>query len=230
MEPLSPRPPAAALVAAFCAQLGLLGWIAGGGPGVAVGAGAGLAIAAACGRVALRRAPAAAAMLVCGGLGMTLGWWADLDFARAAAVAAHARSPLDLIWCRAPAGAASLAALPGLGHALSWMQAGMLAGGMPAVAWMRRRCGRGDAGGIAARLACAAGMSIGMGAGTLAAATIAASLGATSVVIVDWLLMSSGMLGGMAAAERVFAQRPRHTARATSAQPPTVARNPAAPA
>jgi hypothetical protein len=194
------------------AQVALLARIAGldaGGVAAAVAIGAiGTAMLV---PAALRRAPEAAVMLTAGGLGMTAGWWADLGFTTAAAVAAHAREPLDLVWCRSPAGPASLASLPGLRH-ISWMNLGMLALGMPAVAAARRRGGRDDAHGIAALIACAAAMSTGMSAGTRAAAALAPALGASGVVVVDWALMSVGMLAGMAAVERAhrwIAQIPR---------------------
>jgi hypothetical protein len=83
---------------------------------------------------------------------------------------------------------------------------------MPAVAAARRRASRGDAHGIAALFACAVAMSSGMSAGTRAAAALAPALGASGVVVADWMLMSVGMLAGMAAVERVHrwtAQIPR---------------------
>jgi len=158
--------------AALTAQVALLARIAGlDAGGVAATVAIGVIGAATLIPAALRRAPEATVMLAAGGLGMTAGWWADLGFTTAAAVAAHAREPLDLVWCRSPAGPASLASLPGLRH-ISWMNLGMLAFGMPAVAAARRRGARDDAHGIAALIACAAAMSIGMSAGTRAAAAL----------------------------------------------------------
>jgi hypothetical protein len=198
--------------AATIAQVALLAWIAGlGASGVAAAVAIGAIGAATLIPAALRRVPEATVMLAAGGLGMTAGWWADLGFTTAAAVAAHAREPLDLVWCKSPAGPASLASLPGLRH-ISWMNLGMLALGMPAVAAARRRASRGDAHGIPTLIACAAAMSIGMYAGSRGAAAIAPALGAPGVVIADWALMIVGMLAGMAAVERVhrwMAQIPR---------------------
>jgi len=222
------------LTIALSAQLALLGWIAGlGATGASAGALVGAAIGASCGGVALRRAPIFAAMLAFGGLGMTLGWWADLGFRSAAEVSAHARAPFDLLWCRSAPGPASLAGLPGLGHVFSWMNAGMLALGMPAVALVRRRAGCAHRDGFAATALCAAAMALGMLAGSVAAGVVAAQLAPAQIVIADWALMSVGMLAGMALAERAprwLAQMPRHAAIATSAQPTTVTRNPSAPA
>ena len=182
------------------AQVALLAWIAGlGAGGVAAAVAIGAIGAATLMPAALRRAPEATVMLAAGGLGMTTGWWADLDFTTASAVAAHAHEPLDLVWCRGPA---ALAAFPDLGH-ISWMNLGMLALGMPAVTAARRRTGRGDAHGIAALFACAAAMSIGMSAGARGAAALAPALGASGVVVADWTLMSVGMLAGMAAVKGV---------------------------
>lgn len=215
-------------------QIGLLAWVAGfGGFGVCLGLGVGMLVGAIAARTLLARAPGVVAMLVFGGLGMMLGWWADLGFRSAAEVAAHARAPLDLLWCRSPAGPASLAGLPGLGHVFSWMNAGMLALGMPAVALARRRFGCAHGRGIAAAAACALAMALGMSAGSVAAGVVAAHLTPSIVVLVDWALMSAGMLAGMELAERAprwLAQIPRHAASATSAQPSTVTPNPAAPA
>jgi hypothetical protein len=179
---------------ALASQLGLLAWIAGlGAPGAALAAAGGLGVGALAGLQLRERAPDAVAMLAFGGLGMTLGWWADLGLRTAAEMAAHSRAPVDLLWCRSTAGPAALAGVPALGHLLSWMNAGMLALGMPAVA---RTC-------RSARVACAAAMVAGMYAGSLAAAALATRLSPTEVVLADWLLMSSGMLGGMLVAERV---------------------------
>jgi hypothetical protein len=172
----------------------------------------------------LRRWPEATAMLALGGLGMTLGWWADQGFRSAAAAAPHAPAALDTLWCRTP-----LAGDAWLGHLLSWMNAGMLALGLPASALARRsrRCAH-DAG---ASVACALAMIAGMTAGSYAAARLAAPLAPPIAVLGDWLGMTLGMLAGMGlvrAAARV--QMPRHAASATSAQPITVTRKPAAPA
>ena len=219
---------------ALALQLGLLAGVAGlGVSGAVCGAALGLGLGAVAARWLTGRAPVAAAMLAFGGLGMTLGWWADLGFRSAAAVAAHARAPLDLLWCRGPAGPASLAGLPGLGHVFSWMNLGMLALGLPAMAWARRRTACRHRSGVCAAIGCALAMTLGMTAGSLAAGAIAARLAPAEVVIADWVLMSAGMGIGMAIAERVprwLAQMPRHAASATSAQPSTVTRNPAAPA
>jgi len=194
-----------AIGAAAIAQVALLAWIAGlGASGVAAAVAIGAILAATLGPTALRRAPEATVMLAVGGLGMTVGWWADLGFATAAAVATHAREPLDLVWCWSHPGPDSLTALPSLSHTLSLMNLGMLALGMPAVAAARQRAGRGDAHGIAALVACAAAMWIGMSAGSRGAEAIAPALGASGVVLADWALMCVGMLAGMAAVERAL--------------------------
>jgi len=190
---------------ALAAQLALLAWLA--GLGVA-GALAAAALGLAFGGFALRRAatrwPGAVAMLALGGLGMTLGWWADLGFTSAAATAAHARAASDPLWCRAPAAAASLAGLPGLGHVVSWMNAGMLVFGMPAVALAHRASDAAARHAAGELVACALAMIAGMTAGSRLALLGAQRLDPTAIVLLDYAGMLAGMALGMALARRVF--------------------------
>ncbi|RIL04761.1 MAG: hypothetical protein DCC71_12995 [Proteobacteria bacterium] len=212
--------------AALAAQLGLLGWLAGlGVAGAVASAALGVALG---GLVMLRvaaRWPGAVAMLALGGLGMTLGWWADLGFASAASVAAHARLPYDPLWCRVPAGLASLAGVPGVGHVVSWMNAGMLALGLPAMALARGACGDGTGRTRTELVVCALAMVAGMTAGSHVVLLAAGALAPGAIVLLDWAGMMAGMAIGMA-----LDQIPRHAASATSAQPATVTAKPAAPA
>jgi hypothetical protein len=210
MERLARSLPALCVLA-LAAQAALLALLAGFGTvGAALAAPAGLAAGRAVVAGAGRRAPDLVAMLALGGFGMTLGWWVDLGAGSAAAVA-----PVDTVWCRS-----SQAHL----GVCSWMNAGMLAFGLPAVVAAQRRrglCGhRGPA-----LLLCGAGMTVGMSAGSALAARLAGSLGPGAFVPVHFALMTAGMLAAMA-----LLQMPRHAAIATRAQPSTVTRNPAAPA
>jgi hypothetical protein len=222
MRPVPSDPLATACFAAGVVQGGLLLALAG-FDGMGIGAGALVVAGVGCalGPRALARAPAMVAMVAIGGLGMLLGWWADLGFRTGAAFAEHARMPLDTIWCRAPAGPAALAGLPEFGLA-SWMDLGMLTFGVPArlAAGGRRR------GGVVRTLACGAAMLVGMRLGCHMASSLGASLAPPLAVLADY----AGMMGGMAIAMALVAQIPRHAAIATSAQPSTVTRKPAAPA
>jgi hypothetical protein len=223
------RPPSALARAcshaALAAQGACVAALAGFGPrGALAGAALGAVLGAVALGPALRRAPAGTAMLALGGLGMTLGWWADLGFASAAQLAAHARAPADPAWCRAPAGLALLAGLPGLGHAVSWMNAGMLALGLPAAA-AARRAGHAHAHGGLATLGCAAAMVAGMTAGSHGAARLAAALSPGAAVVLDYAAMTIGMAAGMALFEAA-AQRVRRAGRARI----TAWRRPPAPA
>ena len=180
-----------------------------------------LAVAGAGAGLLARARPAAAWMIGWGGLGMTLGWWADLGFRTAGEVAQH--GGLEAIWCRAPALESAAHAVPGFGHLASWMNAGMLLFGIPAaLRWMRP----------ALLLRCTIGMLLGMSAGSKLAAAVAGRWDPAAAVIVDYVAMSAGMMAGMIAVERLSwrVQIPRNAAIATRAQPATVTRNPSAPA
>lgn len=178
--------------------------------------------AAVLGVALMRAAPRTASMIAWGGLGMTLGWWADLGFQSATEVARF--HGIDAIWCRTPAIGAFGHALPGVGHLASWMNVGMILFGTPAVT----RCAR-----PGSVLRCTVGMILGMSAGSLLAARVASGLAPTISVLIDYTAMSAGMCLGMAAIERVPWRRdqmPRKAAIATRPQPAIVTRNPAAPA
>jgi hypothetical protein len=169
-----------------------------------------------------RAAPATALMIGWGGFGMTLGWWADLGFRSAVEVAQH--SGIDAIWCRTPALGSAWHVVPGVGHLVSWMNAGMLLFGVPAAAFLLRPW---------SMLRCTLGMILGMSAGSRLAATVASGLDPAAAVLVDHALMSAAMIGGMLGIEHLpwpRAQMPRNAAIATSAQPAIVTRKPAAPA
>jgi len=180
------------------------------------------ASAAAVATLLMRTAPATASMIGWGGLGMTLGWWADLGFQSAADVARlHG---IDAIWCRAPALGALGHEVPGFGHFVSWMNAGMIAFGMPVAAF-----------GLppASLLRCTIGMILGMSGGSLLASRVASGLAPAAAVLVDYTLMSAGMYLGMIAVERLpwrGDQMPRKAAIATRPQPAIVTRKPRAPA
>jgi hypothetical protein len=179
---------------ALALQLALVAVIAGADAEeacVALLLGAGLAAA---GRPLASRWPEASAMLAIGGLGMTLGWWIDLGFRSAADVAPHGAAALDTIWCRAPLARAG----SGLGHLLSWMNAGMLAFGLPAMAWARRASPVDRD--LCRSLGCALAMIGGMTAGSSGAAWLASPLNPATAVLCDWLGMTAGMLVGMALA------------------------------
>lgn len=223
MRPAGSDTLAIACFAAGVVQGGLLLGLAGfDAAGIAAGALVVAGVACALGPRAFARAPATVAMVAIGGLGMLLGWWADLGFRTGAAFAAHARTPLDTIWCRAPAGAAALSGLPPLGLGVSWMDLGMLAFGVPA----SLAAGRHRRGGVAGALVCGVAMLAGMRAGCHVVSSIGASLAPPLAVLADY----AGMMGGMAIAMALVAQIPRQAEIATSAQPSTVTRKPAAPA
>jgi hypothetical protein len=190
----------AVVVAACAGQVAVAAMLAGlTAPFVAAACALGAALGATVARSALRRAPAAAAMLALGGLGMTLGWWADL---------ALAGTPvsLDTLWCRSSGAGAA-------GHLASWMNAGMLALGLPAARLAQRDHGHGGG----AALTCALTMLAGMSAGTWLAARLAPGLGPSAAVAVDYAAMLLGMVAGMAVAEGVLALRrtPLRPARAS---------------
>ncbi len=160
-----------------------------------------------------RRWPEATAMFAIGGLGMVLGWWADLGFRSAAEAAPHASAALDTIWCRSPLGGET-----GSGHLLSSMNAGMLAFGVPASALAHRaRAGTHEPGSV---FSCALAMVAGMTAGSFVASRLALSLDPAPAVLVDWAGMTIGMLAGMIAAQaalrRLGARSPRAVARSLS--------------
>jgi hypothetical protein len=136
-------------------------------------------------------------MLALGGLGMTLGWWADLDFGSAAALLAAA--PDAVAWCGLGPIADGAHAGRRAPHALGWMNAGMLAGGLLAMCLAH---GRGSAGCGRARVALESlAMLLGMNAGGLAATRVAAGLAPALAVVTAHALMNAGMLAGMQLAE-----------------------------
>jgi hypothetical protein len=196
-------------VALACAgQAALLARLAGADSGLAAGVFALVAVASlAVAPALLRRWPEATAMLAIGGFGMTLGWWADLGFRSAAELAPHTPAALDPLWCWSPGSA--YAALP-LGHLWSWMNAGMLAFGLPATA--RAHGQRRESASAIAALACALAMIAGMTAGSVLAARLVASFPAPLAVLGDWLGMSAGMLAAMAAVRAPAAFRGRQRA------------------
>jgi hypothetical protein len=121
------------------------------------------------------------AMLAGGGLGMTCGWWADVGFASAPALAPEADA-----WC----GLALAARGPGL-HLLCWMNAGTLAAGALV---LRLAHGRR----APAAAACdALAMALGMGAGAALAARLTSSISAEAAVVTAHAGMNAGMLVGM---------------------------------
>lgn len=136
-------------------------------------------VALALGLGSLARAwPGALEALAYGGLGMTLGWWADLGFS-ALAPAARAGLPPEA-WC------GSASALAGV-HLASWMNVGMLAGA--ALAARIARCAP-----PRFALECA-GMLLGM---HLAARGVASrDLAPALAVLAPHAAMNAGMLAGM---------------------------------
>lgn len=190
----------AVVVVACAGQVAVAALLAGlSAPFVATACALGAALGATVARPALRRAPAAVAMLALGGLGMTLGWWVDLALAGTAI-------PLDTLWCRSSGAGAA-------GHFVSWMNAGMLALGLPAAHLAQRDHGHGGS----AALACALAMLAGMSAGSWLAARLAPALGPSAAVAVDYAAMLLGMVAGMAVAEGALALRrkPLRPARAS---------------
>jgi len=131
------------------------------------------------------------AMLTVGGLGMTLGWWADLGFGSAAT--AHGAGSA---FCTAPGG--------GHGHGLlSWMNAGMLASGLPAMRWLQRDAAAARCGARACLVAApwmVLGMELGARAAGVAAGIVPGGLAAPQLVLLEHAGMNVGMLLGMAAA------------------------------
>jgi hypothetical protein len=111
------------------------------------------------------------AMLTLGGLGMTLGWWQDLRESGG--------------WCESGA----------LHPVVSWMNAGMLAFGLPAMRWLHREgaptCSTG------AFLLAAPWMMLGMRLGSRLGHLAAPSLSTEHAVLADYALMNAGMLLGM---------------------------------
>jgi hypothetical protein len=167
-------------LAAVAGQAFVLARIAGLGPGATcalVGAAAGLGALL---LTAARRRPVSLgmplAMLTVGGLGMALGGWLDLQVAR--------------IWCTAEIG-------PHPGHALvSWMNAGMLGLGLPAMRALGRAVAR-PACGASDLLLAAPCMVLGMTLGGQLACALAAGAGPLPHVLADHAGMSAGMLLGM---------------------------------
>jgi len=140
------------------------------------------------------RGRAALAMLAWGGLGMTVGWWADLGFASAAARFAAAAPPAGAFCGFAPEAGA------GVGHpqVVSWMNAGMLALGIAGLRVVHApRARRGAAAACAAE--CAA-MLLGMHAAAWLAGHVAAALAPPAAVVTTHALMNAGMLAGMVVA------------------------------
>ena len=135
-----------------------------------------------------RRLPAWAdmtfAMVTLGGLGMNLGWWADLGFTAAPSgagccAAALSESPL---------------------HLLSWMNGGMLLLGVPAMFLVRRRPEPFDL----RRWCCTGmlvlgvpGMVVGMVAGSVLAGSVTAGWPTEAAVMLDYAAMMLGMCAGM---------------------------------
>lgn len=145
-------------------------------------------------------------MLALGGLGMTLGWWADLDFGSAAALLRSAPAATATgAWCGlAPLGAAHAA--PRAPHALAWMNAGMLLGGVFAM----RIAHAGEPGCRPLRVALESlAMLVGMHAGGGAAIRVAAGLAPALAVVTAHALMNAGMLAGMQLAELAGRLAPR---------------------
>jgi hypothetical protein len=145
-------------------------------------------------------------MLALGGLGMTLGWWADLDFGSAAALLrAVSAATATGAWCGlAPLGAAHAA--PSAPHALAWMNAGMLLGGVLAM----RVAHAGAPGCRPVRVALESlAMLAGMHAGGCAAIRVADGLGPALAVVTAHALMNAGMLAGMQVAELARRLGPR---------------------
>lgn len=130
------------------------------------------------------------AMLAVGGLGMTLGWWVDLGCPGAGAAAV-------------PCHEAASGTMPGAHlHLLSWMNAGMLALGLPAMGLALRRedgfAWRAWSGGGMLLLSAPA-MVAGMLAGSIVAGIASAtfSLPPTGARLLDWAAMNGGMLAAM---------------------------------
>jgi heavy metal translocating P-type ATPase len=124
------------------------------------------------------------AMVTLGGLGMNLGWWADLGFAP---------SPSG-----APCCGGGEEVLPSVG---SWMNAGMLLLGVPAMflvrhTWRRFRWGNWCCGGMV--LLGIPGMVAGMIAGSVLAGELTATWSPVARVFVDYGAMLAGMCTGMA--------------------------------
>jgi hypothetical protein len=112
------------------------------------------------------------AMLTLGGLGMTLGWRADLYASGS--------------WCAS-----------GTPALMSWMNAGMLALGVPAMRWLGRdpsRCS------TLACLVAAPWMVLGMRLGARLANLLTPWLEADQLLLTDYALMTLGMLLGMVVA------------------------------
>jgi hypothetical protein len=193
---------AAPVAAGLAGQAVLLVAIAGvrGACALAVLGAGGLAAAAAAAAWPRLRPGASASLLMLslGGLGMALGWWADLGFASAAALLRAAPEAMAAgAWCGLAPLRPGAHAAPGL-HLASWMNAGMLAAGglaMAAGSGRARRCG------LAALLTEALGMLLGMSAGASLAARGAAALPVEAAVGAAHLLMLGGMLAGAATAQ-----------------------------
>jgi len=123
------------------------------------------------------------AMVTLGGLGMNLGWWADLGFSP---------SPGG-----APCCGGGEEALPSVA---SWMNAGMLLLGVPAMflvrrRWRRFRWGSWCCGGMV--LLGIPGMVVGMLAGSVLAGQLTTTWSPAARVFADYLCMLAGMCAGM---------------------------------
>lgn len=201
-----------ALVAVHSVGLGvqalLLGWIAapaGGSPLLVASVFAAFAVLV---TLALTRPVFAGpwlSMLTFGGLGMTAGWWVDLG--APGPIAAATRFVADSAWCRSPE-----LTVHSLGHVhlVSWMNAGMLLFGLPAMRIGGVRDGVRDARGLVQRGVALALCSVAMVAGMMASAVVIDLLlrglapGVTPSRILLWLGMTGGMLAGMATSHRVL--------------------------
>jgi D-xylose transport system substrate-binding protein len=136
----------------------------------------------------------ALAMLALGGLGMTLGWWADLGFASAAALLrADPEAAAAGAWCglaRPDGSAQGGLRLP----LLSWMNAGMVVAGALTLRAVRGPSLRHRAGHLALETGA---MLAGMNLGALLAARVAGRLPAEVAVVTAHASMNAGMLAGM---------------------------------
>lgn len=137
----------------------------------------------------------ALAMWAAGGFGMTLGWWADLDFASAAALL-RSGAAAPGAWCGL-ASAGGFASIPGPHlHLLSWMNVGMLAAGAFAMRGARRPF-ESRSSPRASFTVEAVAMVLGMSAGAVVAARVGTALPAAGAVVAAHALMNVGMLVAM---------------------------------
>jgi hypothetical protein len=160
---------------ALCAEAALLAHVAGLGGAAAAAFGF-----ATCGLALSARAwPATFEAFALGGLGMTVGWWADLGFVSLAPSALPPALPAEA-WC------GSAGALAGV-QLVSWMNGGMLLG--TAAAALASRCPP-----ERYALECV-GMLLAMHLAARAALPLA--LGSSLGVLAPHAAMSAGMLAGM---------------------------------